>query len=304
MPLSDGNKAANSANSRHRLSSPARQPSLTSSASRAISTIMVVQRWQHTRSALNVIICHYTETTLYWQVLTMTVRSTTDGTPDILLVNPLFISQDPVEKKLMTPYFPLGLLYLASVLRQNDYSVAMFDGTFEPDYDSFEQTMRDHQPWIVGITALITTRNHALKLAEIAKRYGAYIIFGGPDPTGKPEAYLRHTDSHGNRVVDVIVWDEGEATIIELMNHLTGRASLTLQQIKGLRYLNNRDELESTPRRPAIEDMDSIPFPARDLIDVEAYKRHWIAAHGYWSLSIINTRGCPYACTWCQKGIF
>jgi radical SAM superfamily enzyme YgiQ (UPF0313 family) len=50
--------------------------------------------------------------------------------------------------------------------------------------------------------------------------------------------------------------------------------------------------------------MDSIPFPSRDLIDIEAYRRGWTAAHGYWSLSIINTRGCPYACTWCQKGIF
>jgi radical SAM superfamily enzyme YgiQ (UPF0313 family) len=237
----------------------------------------------------------------------MTVRATTDGRPDIMLVNPLFISKDPVEKKLMTPYFPLGLLYLASVLRQNNYSVAMFDGTFEPDYDSFERAMVEQRPKIVGITALITTRNNALKLAEIAKRYGAYVIFGGPDPTGKPEAYLRYTNAHDNRVVDIIVWDEGEATIIELMDHLTGRSGadlLELCQIKGLRYLNDADELTSTPRRPAIEDIDSIPFPSRDLIDVEAYKQHWMAAHGYWSLSMINTRGCPYACTWCQKGIF
>jgi hypothetical protein len=105
----------------------------------------------------------------------MTVHSTTDGRPDILLANPLFISKDPVEQQLMTPYFPLGLLYLASVLRQNDYSVAMYDGAFEPDYDSFERTMEQHRPKIVGITALITVRRHALKLAEIAKQHGAYV---------------------------------------------------------------------------------------------------------------------------------
>jgi anaerobic magnesium-protoporphyrin IX monomethyl ester cyclase len=237
----------------------------------------------------------------------MTVRATSDGRPDILLANPLFISKDPVEQKLMTPYFPLGLMYLASVLRQNDYGVAMFDGTFEADYDSFERAMERYQPKIVGITALITTRNNALKLAEIAKRHGAYVIFGGPDPTGKPEAYLRHANPSGQRVVDLIVWDEGEVTIIELMHHLTGRNGadlLSLKQIKGLRFLNEHGELESTPHRPPIDDMDSIPFPSRDLIDVDAYKQHWTAAHGYWSLSIINTRGCPYACTWCQKGIF
>ncbi len=237
----------------------------------------------------------------------MTVRSTVDGQPDILLANPLFISKDPVEQKLMTPYFPLGLLYLASVLRQHDYSVAMFDGTFEPDYDSFERAMERYQPRIVGLTALITTRHNALKLAEIAKRYGAMVIFGGPDPTGKPEAYLRHTNAQGQRVVDLVVWDEGEVTIVELMNHLTGRNGadlISLRQIKGLRFLNDQGELESTPRRPPIDDPDTIPFPSRDLIDMEVYKRHWTAAHGYWSLSIINTRGCPYACTWCQKGIF
>jgi radical SAM superfamily enzyme YgiQ (UPF0313 family) len=237
----------------------------------------------------------------------MTVRCTTDGRPDILLANPLFISKDPVEARLMTPYFPLALLYLASVLRQENYSVAMYDGTFEPDYAGFEQAMIRYQPKIVGLTALITTRRNALALAEIAKKHGAIVIFGGPDPTGKPEAYLRHTNADGQRVVDLVVWDEGEATIIELMNHLTGRNGadlISLKQIKGLRFINDKGELESTLRRPPITDMDSIPFPARDLIDMEAYKTNWRAKNGYWSLSIINTRGCPYACTWCQKGIF
>ncbi|MFN8420304.1 MAG: cobalamin-dependent protein [Anaerolineae bacterium] len=177
----------------------------------------------------------------------MTVRSTTTDRPDIMLANPLFISKDPVEQKLMTPYFPLGLLYLASVLRQNDYSVAMFDGTFEPDYDSFERAMQQYKPKIVGLTALITTRNNALKLAEIAKRHGATVIFGGPDPTGKPEAYLRHTNAEGQRVVDIVVWDEGEVTIIELMNHLTGRNGadlMSIKQIKGLRFLNEHGEVD------------------------------------------------------------
>jgi radical SAM superfamily enzyme YgiQ (UPF0313 family) len=237
----------------------------------------------------------------------MTVRSTIDGTPDILLANPLFISKDPMEKALMTPYFPLGLLYLAAVLRQNEYSVAMYDGAFEPDYDSFEQAMERYQPRIVGLTALITTRRNALKMAEIAKKHGAFVIFGGPDPTGKPDAYLRHAGPDGRRVVDVIVWDEGEITLVELMNHLTGRNGadlLSLQNIAGLRYLDDAEQMVSTPRRTPIDDLDGVPFPARDLLDVDAYREHWRAAHGYWSLSIINTRGCPYACTWCQKGIF
>src|SRR5258708_24929967 len=228
----------------------------------------------------------------------MSVRSTVTSRPDILLANPLFISKDPVEKSLMTPYFPLGLLYLAASLRQNDYSVAVYDGTFEQDYDSFERAMVAYQPKIVGITALIPTRHNALKLAEIARKHGGYVIFGGPDLTGKPEAYLRHTGARGQRIVDVIVWDEGEITLIELMNHLTQRPeALLLDHIKGLRYLDEHGDLYSTAHRSPIDDLDSIPFPARDLIDLEAYRQHWTATHGYWSLSMINTRGCPCACT-------
>jgi anaerobic magnesium-protoporphyrin IX monomethyl ester cyclase len=237
----------------------------------------------------------------------MSVRYSQAGRPDILLANPLFVWKDPIEARLMTPYFPLALLYLAAVLRQNAYSVAIYDGAFEQDYSNFEAAMATHKPKVVGLTALITTRKHALALAEIAKKHGAFVIFGGPDPTGKPEAYLKHTNADGQRVVDLVVWDEGEETLIELMNHLTdrnGAGLISLRQIKGLKFLNDAGELESTPRRAPIDDLDALPFPARDLIDIEAYKTHWRAKHGYWSLSIINTRGCPYACTWCQKGIF
>lgn len=237
----------------------------------------------------------------------MSYRSTVDGTPDILLVNSLYVWKDPMETMLMNPYFPLGLMYLASALRENDYSVGMYDPAFDADYDSFEAVMSRVRPKIVGITALITTRRPALKLAEIAKQYGATVIFGGPDPTGKPEAYLNATNAQGQRIVDLIVWDEGERTIVELMNHLTGRNGadlLSLRQIRGLRFINDAGEVESTPQRPAITEMDSIPFPSRDLVDFEAYKKHWRERHGYWSMSMINTRGCPYACTWCQKGIF
>ena len=226
--------------------------------------------------------------------------------PDITLVHPLFIDKDPIEKKIMTPYFPLGLLYLAAVLKQRDYAVDFFDCAFRQDYAEFEDYMRKVQPPVVGITALITVRRHALLLADIAHRYGAKVILGGPDPTGIPERYLYYQGTNGEYPVDAIVFDEGEITIQEVADHLLQRAGSIpeLRDIAGLRLRGEQGEVVATAPRPLISDLDSLPFPARDLVDWQPYQDAWQQAHGYWSLSLINTRGCPYECAWCQKAVF
>jgi len=226
--------------------------------------------------------------------------------PDITLVHPLFICKDPVEQKIMTPYFPLGLLYLGAVLRQDGYQVEMFDCAFRQDYAEFEDYMRRVRPPVVGITALITVRRHALILAEIAHRFGATVILGGPDPTGIPDRYLFHQDSQGEHPVDIVVFDEGEVTMLDLAGHLFQRegAPNQLEAIPGLRLRGANHQVLATAPRPLITDLDALPFPARDLVDLEPYREAWQAAHGYWSLSLINTRGCPYGCAWCQKAVF
>ncbi len=226
--------------------------------------------------------------------------------PEITLVYPLFIAKDPVERRLMTPYFPLGLMYLAAVLRERGYAVELFDCTFRQDYTEFEDYMRRRRPPVVGITSLITIRRHALILAEIAHRYGATVMMGGPDPTGLPERYLGYRGSQGEFPVDVVVFDEGELTIQELADHLFGRpeAPRDLREIPGLRLRGPDGKVIATAPRPLITNLDALPFPARDLVEMEDYRRAWRKAHGYWPLSIINTRGCPYACTWCQKAVF
>jgi len=228
--------------------------------------------------------------------------------PDITLVHALFIDKDPIEKKIMTPYFPLGLMYLGAVLRDRGYEVEMFDCAFREDYSEFEEYMQRVRPPVVGITALITVRKHALVLADIAHRYGATVIMGGPDPTGIPERYLYFKNDADEHPVDVVVFDEGELTMVELADHLFQRGDYTreLRDIAGLRLRSEESTTDviATAPRPLIADLDSLPLPARDLVDFEPYREHWRKAHGYWSLSLINTRGCPYACAWCQKAVF
>ena len=135
---------------------------------------------------------------------------------DILLVNPLFLREDPVEARLMTPYFPLGLLYVAAMVREAGYRVAIFDAMFAEDDDEFVQALERHRPSVVGLGVLATVRKAALRLAELAKKHGAVVVAGGADPTARPKAYL---EGHAGRgpVVDVVVRGEGEETILELL---------------------------------------------------------------------------------------
>jgi len=224
----------------------------------------------------------------------------------LLLCNPLFLREDAVELKLMTPYFPLGLLYLAASTREAGHSVSIFDGMFAQEGDqAFIVALEREQPQVVGISVLATVRAAALRLAELAHRYGARVVVGGADPTGRPESYLTH-QVNGHRPVDLVVVGEGEQTLLEVLPLLLGGRLPTDQMahVAGLAYLDAEGSLVTTPKRPRCADLDSLPLPARDLIDVEAYRRAWRKSHGYFSMSLISTRGCPYGCKWCQKSVF
>jgi radical SAM superfamily enzyme YgiQ (UPF0313 family) len=74
--------------------------------------------------------------------------------------------------------------------------------------------------------------------------------------------------------------------------------------VQGLAYRDAAGQTVTTPRRSLIEDVDRIPLPARDLIDLEPYREAWRSHHGYFSMSLMATRGCPYSCSWCQKAVF
>ena len=141
---------------------------------------------------------------------------------DILLVNPLYLSKDPVEQRLMTPYFPLGLLYLAATLRDAGYGVAIYDGTFQSDFGDFAKALDECQPAIVGFGVLSTVRSNAMALASVAHARGMTVLMGGADPTARPASYLA-TKHSGGPSIDFVVVGEGEETILELIPALLKR---------------------------------------------------------------------------------
>ena len=216
----------------------------------------------------------------------------------ILFAHPLFLSRNPAESESASPYFPLGILYLAAFARDAGHEVSVFDGTFEDDESAFADTLEREQPQVVGIAALSPTREDALLLARMASDSGALVLLGGPDPTASPASYLADV------AVDVVVHHEGEQTTVALLDLFDADRldAGTLSKQPGIAYRVGGQPVVNDPR-PPIENLDDLPMPARDLIDMNRYLDVWKESSGYSSMTIATTRGCPYGCEWCKDSV-
>ena len=216
----------------------------------------------------------------------------------ILFCHPMFLSKSLAEQASSSPYFPLGLLYLAGYVREQGHQVAMFDATFAEDESAFAEALTAEKPDVVGISALLPTREMALVLANMAQEKGIPVIVGGPDPTKSPADYLAYPQ------VDVVVHHEGEQTINALLD-LVDAHNLTVAALyneQGVAFRDSGQVVVMQPR-PPIENLDALPQPARDLIDVSRYLNVWKETNGYSSITISTTRGCPYGCEWCRDAV-
>jgi len=214
----------------------------------------------------------------------------------ILFCHPMFLSKSPEEELAGSPYFPLGLLYLAGYVRQRGHEVAMFDATFAEDESAFAAALQKEKPDMVGISALLPTRAMALTLAQMAHDAGIFVVMGGPDPTKIPEFYAQQS------LVGIGAHQEGEQTITILLNLFDAGALSAAHEEMGVAFVEN-GRLTINPPRPPIADLDTLPMPARDLIDVDRYLNVWQEMNGYTSLTISTTRGCPYGCEWCEDAV-
>lgn len=239
---------------------------------------------------------------------------------DLLLAHAYFLALDAEEQRLMRPHPPLGILYLSSHLERQGVDVGVFDGTFRT-FDDFERTLARQKPPVVGIAVNLMTKRHALRMIPIARRSGARVIVGGPDPPHHAEAYL-------DAGADVVVIGEGEQTIAELLpillrHPIKGCPTSTspvgpptspvgppfmggrgLDQIAGIAFKSADGTVVRTPPRPLLPNLDAQPFPDREAIDLPAYLDAWRRHHGAGTVSLITARGCPYSCTWCSRSVF
>ncbi len=219
----------------------------------------------------------------------------------ILLGQSYFLRFDPKLWEAMQPYPPLGTLYAASYLRQHGYEVALFDAMLAESEDEWAKALDEHQPQYAILyednfnylskMCLLRMREAAFRMISMAKSRGCVVILCGADATDHYEIYLA-------KGADYVLIGEGEETLIELLSHVSdGRDT---SQIIGLA---TRDP-QIVKRRPDISDLDKLPFPAWDLVDVEKYRSIWLQRHGYFSMNMVTTRGCPFHCNWCAKPIW
>ena len=214
---------------------------------------------------------------------------------DILLTHGYFLSLDAAEQRVMRPHPPLGLLYLSSHLKARGFHVGVFDSTFRSIEDFAGALERDRPP-VVGIAVNLMTKRNALEMIAVAKRRGAKVVIGGPDPPHHAAAYLAAG-------ADVVVIGEGEQTLEELLTAFRS-SNADLATIAGIAFKGEDGGLIRTAARALLPDLDAQPYPDRAAIDLPRYLNAWRERHGVGTVSLITARGCPYTCTWCSRSVF
>lgn len=224
---------------------------------------------------------------------------------DVLFTHSYFLRFDPKENKACMPYPPLGTLYAAAYARIHGYSVVVADSMLAPGPNHVLAYLQRYKPRVVVIydddfnyltkMCLTKMREAAFVMSDLATKHGCTVVVHGSDASDHVEEYLAHGANY-------VLCGEGEDTLVELLACLL-RSNGMRDDIRGLAYVNGSSVHRTPPRKPR-QNLDVFPFPARDLVDIEQYRSLWKKHHGYFSLNIVTTRGCPFHCNWCAKPIY
>jgi len=200
---------------------------------------------------------------------------------------------------LLTVYPPMGVLYLASVLREEGHGVRLVDADMDAlNSSEVLRAISDYEPKVVGITMNSLQARPAYEIADLirAENPGAKIVVGGPHPSALREKILKKS-----RSIDAVVYGEGEATFSELARAFDEERDL--EHIKGICFRDG-DEIVANEPRDLIADLDSIPMPALDLAEpIRRYPGAYPVG-GRSSIQVMASRGCPFNCTFCSNPVW
>ena len=223
----------------------------------------------------------------------------------LLFTHSYFLKFDPKQWKNAQPYAPLGTLYAAAFLREAGFNVALHDVQFTTGPEEIRRVIEEQHPSILVIyddgfnyltkMCLTNMREAAFQMISIARENGCRVIVSSSDSTDHYEKYL-------NAGADFILLGEADQTLLDLVQ-ANDSGALDFMSMPGMAFLE-RGALVTTAKRPVMKDLDSLPLPAWDLVDIKPYRDMWMKQAGYFSINIGTTRGCPFKCNWCAKPIY
>ncbi len=207
----------------------------------------------------------------------------------VTLVYPYF---QPRKDNSIFRFPPLGLGYLASALQKRGFGVELVDCTFIGKQEAIERIKRSN-PEIVGVYSMFSMKKTSLEMARLLRGTCKLLVAGGPLPTLDPTDFLD--------VFDITTVGEGEETIVDLAD-CVGKG-LPISSVRGIAYKES-GTVKFTPSRGFVKDLDALAFPARELFENQAYKRHYEKRFGYSTTPLISSRGCPFSCDFCSRPVF
>lgn len=223
---------------------------------------------------------------------------------DILFSHSYYYPLDQKQWNNKTPYPPLGTIYAASLMREKGFNVDLFDTNLKDNPYEIENEIIDKKPKFLVLyddgfnyltkMCLTTMREAAFEMMRIGKTHNCTIIVNSSDATDHYSKYLYNG-------ADYIIQGEGENTLLELIETLNQKEAT--EKIKGIVYSKN-EEVITNPKREVLKNLDDLPLPAWDLVDIKSYKEIWTHSGKEFTLNLATTRGCPFKCNWCAKPIY
>ncbi|HEY8587629.1 MAG TPA: radical SAM protein [Rhodanobacter sp.] len=221
-----------------------------------------------------------------------------------------FLRYDPKQWERGKPYPPLATIQIAALLRQMGHEIVLFDAMLADGVEEHDVNLRATRPDVVVLyednfnfltkMCLDRMRDAACRMISEARARGARVIVAGSDASDRPDAFLAAG-------ADAVLIGEGVAALIELIARLDGNHGIDARDwVADMAGVASRPDGQTHVTRLGAMPPDQrlVGRPAWDLIDIDRYRAMWRERHGYFSLNMAASRGCPFRCNWCAKPIW
>lgn len=217
----------------------------------------------------------------------------------VLFSHSYFLRFDKKQWEQRKPYPPLATIQAASNLREKGHEVSLFDTNFAESAFQIKPYLTQNPDYLViyddgfnYLTKMCLTnmREAAYEMIQLAKAKGIMVFVSSSDSTDHFEEYLQ-------KGADAVILGEADETLSELIE-----SGENWNNCKGIAFLENKTVVKNPPR-PNLKDLSNLPLPAWDLVAIKQYQEAW-SIHGYFSINLATTRGCPFKCNWCAKPIY